>query len=85
MVKRPTFDFIEKQIRKKSFGINSTVTPKGHAHSTGIMYGVSLPEKKFALYSTSSETYKKVRNIKKNPHISFVVPFPHYYLRMIPQ
>jgi general stress protein 26 len=84
MVKRPAFDFIEKQIRKKSFGVISTVTPKGHAHSTGIIYGVSLPEKKFALYSISNEMYKKVRNIKKNPHISFVVPFPHDD-QMIPQ
>lgn len=84
MITTPSFKFVEKQIRKKSFGILSTVSPQGRAHSTGILYGVSLPTKKFRFYLITHKNYKKVRNIRKNPHISFVIPFPHHYLRFVP-
>ena len=45
-----TFEYVEKKIRKKTFGILSTVSPKNRAHSTGILYGVSSPEVPFCLY-----------------------------------
>lgn len=79
-----TFDLIEKYIRKKTFGILSTVSPRGRAHSTGILYGVSPLESKFSLYLITLKEYVKVRNIMSNPYISFVIPFPHHYLRFVP-
>ena len=85
MVKNPIkFDFVEKQIRKKTFGILSTISPKGRIQSTGILYGVSQPDSKFSLYLMTSKNYKKVENIKNNPNISFLIPFPHYFLRFVP-
>ncbi len=79
-----SFDFVEKQIRRKTFGVLSTVSPKGRAHSTGILYGVSPLEKKFSLYMITMKDYVKVRNIMNNPYISFIIPFPHHYFRFIP-
>jgi hypothetical protein len=78
------FNYVEKQIRKKTFGILSTVSPKNRSHSTGILYGVSPQESAFCLYAITVKHYIKVRNIENNPYISFVIPFPHYYLRFVP-
>jgi hypothetical protein len=79
-----TFTFIEKQIRKKTFGILSTVSRKGRAQSTGIMYGVSPSDSKFSIYVLTHREYCKTRNVMLNPHVSLVIPFPHYYLRFVP-
>ncbi|MFX0052631.1 MAG: pyridoxamine 5'-phosphate oxidase family protein [Candidatus Hermodarchaeota archaeon] len=78
------FSFVEKQIRKKTFGVLTTLNKDGTPHTTGILYGVSPPSSKFALYSLTSKNYKKVRNIKANPRVSFLIPFPHYYIRFAP-
>lgn len=84
MTKYIEFDLIEKQIRKKTFGVLTTIDSKGRPHSTGILYGVSPPESDFALYFMTMNQYKKVHNIQKNPMVSFVITFPHYYLRFVP-
>ena len=81
---RFTFAFVEKEIRKKTFGILTTIDAKGRPHSTGVLYGVSPPTSKFCLYIATSERYAKARNIKRNPNVSFVVTFPHYYIRFAP-
>ena len=78
------FSFVEKQIRKKTFGVLTTLNKDGTPHTTGILYGVAPSSSKFALYSLTSKNYKKVRNIKQNPHVSFLIPFPHYYIRFAP-
>jgi nitroimidazol reductase NimA-like FMN-containing flavoprotein (pyridoxamine 5'-phosphate oxidase superfamily) len=78
------FSFVEKQIRKKTFGVLTTLNNDGTPHTTGILYGVSPPSSKFALYSLTSKKYKKIRNIKRNPRVSFLIPFPHYYIRFAP-
>jgi len=83
MVSR-SFAYIESQLRKNSFGIISTVTPQGRAHSTGIVYGVAPSNQPFSIYLITGENYKKTRNIKTNPNVSFAVPFPHHFLRFIP-
>ncbi|MHA2118070.1 MAG: pyridoxamine 5'-phosphate oxidase family protein [Candidatus Thorarchaeota archaeon] len=79
-----TFDFIEKEIRKKTFGVLSVVDAKGRPHSTGILYGVSPPKSKFALYIITEDGYAKTRHIRRNPNVSLVVTFPHYYIRFAP-
>jgi general stress protein 26 len=81
---RFSFDFIEKKIRKKTFGVLTTIDIKGRPHSTGIIYAVGPPEKPFALYNIVSANYAKVRNIKRNPNVSLVVTFPHYWIRFAP-
>ncbi len=79
-----TFNEIEDQIRKRKFGIISTVDQKGRPHSTGILFGVSSPESPLAFYIVTQKTSAKVRYIKNNPNVSLLVPFPHYYLRFVP-
>ena len=79
-----TFEFIEKEVRKKTFGILTVIDSKGRPHSTGMLYGVSPPESKFALYMLTEEGYAKVRHIRRNPNVSVVVTFPHYYIRFAP-
>ncbi len=84
-VKAPfSFAYVEKQLRRKKFGILSTVTPEGRAHSAGVAYGVSPLGSPFCLYLISRPSLKKARNIKTNPNVSFTVPFPHYFLRVVP-
>lgn len=78
------FSIVEKELRKKTFGILSTVDQKGRPHSTGLIFAVSAPEDDFALYLATLEKSAKVRYIKNNPNVSFLVTFPHYYLRFIP-
>ena len=78
------FSFVEKQIRKKTFGILTTLNKDGTPHTTGILYGVSPPSSEFVLFCLTSKKYKKVKNIKRNPNISFLIPFPHYYIRFAP-
>ncbi|MFX1603256.1 MAG: pyridoxamine 5'-phosphate oxidase family protein, partial [Promethearchaeota archaeon] len=72
------------EVRKKSFGVLSVVDKKGRPHSTGILYGVSPPQSKLAFYIIVGSGYAKVRHIKKNPNVSLVVTFPHYYIRFAP-
>lgn len=79
-----TIEFIEKMIRKKSFGILSTVSPKGWSQSTGVLFGVSEPTEEFILYIFTDKSYKKTLNIMNNNHVSFLIPFPHFYLRFVP-
>jgi len=75
---------VEKQLRKKNFGILSTVTPQSRAHSVGVVYGIAPSELPFSLYLITRPKLKKAKNIKANPNVSFVVPFPHYFLRFVP-
>jgi len=76
--------FIENEIRKKTYGILSTVDQNGNSHSTSILYAVSPPESKFALYILTEKRYKKVKNVENNHSVSFVIPFPHHFLRFVP-
>ncbi|HEX6282976.1 MAG TPA: pyridoxamine 5'-phosphate oxidase family protein [Nitrososphaera sp.] len=78
------FDYVEKQLRKKNFGILTTVTPEGRPHSVGVVYAMAPPGQQFCLYLITRPVLKKARNIRDNPNISFVVPFPHYLFRSIP-
>lgn len=84
MAKRFSFEFVEKHVRRKSFGVLSTIDSKGRPHSTGILYGVAPKEEPFALYILAGRRYVKVRNIERDPNVSLVVTFPHYYIRFAP-
>lgn len=79
------FEYLEKLLRTKNFGILSTVADTGQPHSVGVVYATSPPSAhSFSLYLLSRVTLKKVKNISNNPNVAFVVPFPHYIMRMIP-
>ena len=82
--KRLDFSFIETKIREKTFGILNTLNPEGKPHSTGILYGVSNPAQPFAIYILTSRNYRKTKNILNNNHVSFIIPYPHNYLRFVP-
>ena len=80
----PTFEYVEASVRKKTFGVLTTVDQVGRPHSTGILYGVAPPTSPFALYFLTLEKYIKVRNVRANPQATLVVPFPHRILSFIP-
>jgi nitroimidazol reductase NimA-like FMN-containing flavoprotein (pyridoxamine 5'-phosphate oxidase superfamily) len=82
--KQFTFEFVEGQVRKKSFGVLSTIDSKGMPHSTGVLYGISPPGSPFRIFNVVGKNYVKVKNIERSPRVSFVVTFPHYYLRFVP-
>ncbi|MFX1346742.1 MAG: hypothetical protein ACFFAI_16720 [Promethearchaeota archaeon] len=84
MKKTPNFGFVEKKIRKKTFGIISTIDQNCNSHSTGIVYGLAPSNSRFALYVLTDKNYKKVKNIEINNSVSFVIPFPHHILRFVP-
>ena len=83
-LERFTFDFVEKEIRKKTFGILNTLNEDGSPHTTGVLYGVSPPSSEFGLYIVTSKYYRKIKNIRKNPRVSFTITFPHYWIRFAP-
>ncbi len=80
----PTFAYVEAALRKKTFGVLTTLDGKGRPHSTGILYGVSPPGSPFAFFFLTLERYLKVRNVRANPPGTLVVPFPHRILSFIP-
>ena len=73
--KKFNIKFIEKKIRQKSFGILSTVSEKGFAQSTGVLYGISAESIDFHLYIITGKNYKKTKNIIHNPNVSFVITY----------
>ncbi|MFW9769692.1 MAG: pyridoxamine 5'-phosphate oxidase family protein [Candidatus Thorarchaeota archaeon] len=78
------FDLVERKVRGKSFAVISTVDSKNRPHSTGVVFVMSPPEEELMLYVLTQSKSAKARNIKRNPNVSLVVTFPHYYLRFIP-
>lgn len=80
----PDFEYVESSVRRKTFGVLTTVDKAGTPHSTGILYGVAPPTSPFALYVLTLEKYIKIRNVRANPRASLVVPFPHRILSFIP-
>lgn len=79
-----SFDIVEKAIRKMDYGILGTIDKNGCPHSTSVLYGVSPSSVKFALYVITGKSYKKTKNLKLNPQISFVIPIPHHIMRFVP-
>lgn len=78
------FEYVKKLLRKKNFGIFTTVGSQGRPHSVGVVYSVSPIGQPFALYLITRSILKKARNLQNNPNVSFVVPYPSLLFRMIP-
>jgi nitroimidazol reductase NimA-like FMN-containing flavoprotein (pyridoxamine 5'-phosphate oxidase superfamily) len=81
---RFSFAAVEKEIRKKTFGVISTVDPVGRPHSTGILFGMSPPNSQIYFYVVTSKNAAKVRHIRRNPNVTLTVTFPHHWLRFVP-
>jgi hypothetical protein len=79
-----SFEFIEAQLRKKTFGVLSTIGRDGSSQTTGILYAVSSPGTPFRLYLLTEASYLKARNVSRNPEVSFLVPYPHHLLPFVP-
>ena len=79
-----SFAFIEAQLRKKTFGVLSTISPGGSLQATGILYAVSPPGAAFRLHLVTERSYLKARNISRNPQVAFLVPYPHHLLPFVP-
>ncbi len=71
-----TFEMVEDAIRRKNYGVLSTITGNGRPHSAGVLYGVSARTRPFALYIVTDRRSKKARDIMRNPSISFAIPIP---------
>jgi hypothetical protein len=78
------FEFVEKQLQKKNFGIFTTVSSEGKPHSVGVVYSMSPIGQPFALYLITRSVLKKAKNLQNNSNVSFVVPFPRILFRNIP-
>ena len=78
------FEYIEKQLRKKRFGVISTIDSKGRPHLTGTIYAIALEPHPFHFYMLTDAKYRKVKNIEANPNVAFMVTYPHYWLRFVP-
>src|SRR5215472_16368737 len=81
---RPTFEQVARALRRRDFGVLSTVTPDARPHSVGVVYGVSLPGRPFRLYVMTRRRLRKARNVAANPNISFVVPLTRRLLWFVP-
>jgi len=81
---KTAFEQIERELRKKNFGILGTVSTDGRSHSTGVMYAVSSQDEPLKIYVVTRTRNKKVRNIAKNPNVSFVVPLSRRLLSFVP-
>ena len=81
---RRSFAFVEAQLRKKTFGVLSTISPAGSSQTTGILYALSPPGAPFRLYLLTERSYLKARNISRNPQVSFLVPYTHHVLPFVP-
>jgi len=82
--KKFDFQFIEDRIRQKTFGILNTINLENSPHTSGILYGVSKPEDEFCIYLKTNKKFRKVKNIQRNPNVSFMITFPHHFFRFIP-
>ena len=80
----PPYSTMEKELRKKSFGVITTVDSENRPHATGILYGVSPRDKPLRIYILTKGNTAKVRHISQNSSVSILVPIPHHILRMIP-
>lgn len=82
--KEVSFDLVETEMRRRTFGVLSTESHDGRPHSAGVLYGVSSPERPLALYVKTNRDSKKARNVAHNPNVSFVISLPRRLLSFFP-
>ena len=70
------FKVVEDAIRKRNYGVLSTISRDGRPHSAGVSYAVSARTEPLTLYIVTDRRSKKARNISRDPKVSFVIPIP---------
>ncbi len=81
---RLIFEIVEGEMRKRNFGVLSTVSTDVRPHSVGVLYGISSRRAPLALYVVTDQRSKKVRNIQGNPKVSFSIPLHRRLLSFLP-
>src|SRR5688572_17089065 len=84
VVSQPTFDAVERVLRKRRFATLASVTEDGRPHATGVVYALSPPDEPVCLYVTTNARNKKVANIRANPGVAVVVPLSRAVLATLP-
>lgn len=80
----PTFEAVERVLRKRRFATLATVTGDGRAHATGVVYAMSPPGEPLRVYVTTNARNKKVANIRANHDVAFVVPLSRAVVTLLP-
>jgi hypothetical protein len=80
----PTFDTVERALRRRSFATLSSLTVDERPHATGVVYAVSVPGDPLSLFVTTNVTNKKVANIRAHPNVAVVVPLSRRLLPELP-
>lgn len=70
------FEALEKIIRRRNYGVLSTISRDGRPHSASVLFAVSKTSHVFCLYIITDQRTKKAGNIARNPNVSFVIPIP---------
>lgn len=83
-MKAKPFEYVEKKLRKKSFGVISVIDPQGRPHSTGVIYAIPPRPHPFHFYVLTGTDYRKTKYIQQNPNVAFMVTVPHYWMRFVP-
>jgi general stress protein 26 len=81
---RVTFEVVLSHIRKRDFGVLSTVSNERKPHAVGVNYGVSKPSRDFVIYVMTRRHLQKARNIEQNPDVSLVIPLTRRLLWFLP-
>ncbi len=69
---RPTVS--RAAIRRKSFGVLSTVSASGWPHAAGVLYDAVAGEDGIQLYVNTFRSSRKARNVAADGHVAFVIP-----------
>jgi hypothetical protein len=67
-------DRITSAIRRKSFGILSTVSPAGRPHAAGVVYDAVDGPAGLHLYLNTFRSSRKALNVAAAGHVAFVIP-----------
>ena len=65
---------VARAIRRRSFGVLSTVSPAGRPHAAGVVYDVVDDPRGLRLYVNTFRDSRKARNVEANGHVAFVIP-----------
>jgi hypothetical protein len=65
---------VARAIRRRSFGILSSVSAAGRPHAAGVVYDVVDDPRGLRLYVNTFRDSRKARNVETNGHVAFVIP-----------
>jgi hypothetical protein len=72
-------DTVLRALRRRKFGMLSTLSEHERPHATAVVYAVSPPAESLALYVTTRTTNRKARNVQARADVAFVIPVSRFY------